>query len=696
MIYLDNAGSQLINQEWLKDVQRILSQNVFGNPHSLNVAGQNSKKWIEETRELILNFCGTSSKDYYVIFTQNATHALKIVGEYFKWDCQTNFYMTCSNHNSVVGIREYAYNKDSMINIVDNSFNIINTFSNGKSSKIFTKSLVALPAECNFSGKLTNFDQLKKNIDDIKTSEDEQVYLLLDCAKYISTNRLDLSKIEADFVPISLYKISGYPTNLGALLVKKSSANVLQKTYFGGGTYDLAIAEEHVSIPRKDFVEQFEDGSLGYLSIVEANICLKKYIETVNFERIKGMVQTCYNRMIKLEHHNGRRLVQFYGVDDIANHGSILAFNLITHNGEYYGYKDVQMLADKADICLRVGCFCNPGACSQYLGLTKEDLLYFFKDGHRCWDSKDIINGKITGAIRISFGYTNTLSDIDKWIKFLEQNYVSKRVLEEEREYGNPQLTKIVIYPIKSCLGQEVDEWPICHTGLKYDRMFAIFDKLGRSITLKRNVKLGKIRPEVILEKDEMVLEDVQLQECIKFKIQNFEKSKEFINEWLSQKIEEDCEMVLSQSSQKNFANTNQYLVISKTSLQDLNMRIMLDKSWMYYFPEWIKKSVNFFYQPIQWDRFRPNLIIDNLPAYEEDKIKRIECNGVTIVKEGDCNRCYLTTMNPNKQEQDHNLEPMRTLNKYRKMDGKTIFGALFSNENTCGILKTGNIKIDL
>lgn len=35
---------------------------------------------------------------------------------------------------------------------------------------------------------------------------------------------------------ISYYKIFGYPTGLGALLVRKDAAEILQKRYFGGGT----------------------------------------------------------------------------------------------------------------------------------------------------------------------------------------------------------------------------------------------------------------------------------------------------------------------------------------------------------------------------------------------------------------------------------------------------------------------------
>ncbi len=55
-----------------------------------------------------------------------------------------------------------------------------------------------------------------------------------------------------DMVAFSFYKIFGYPTGLGGLLVKASAAPQLSnKTYFGGGTVDSILAESRWTKPRK-------------------------------------------------------------------------------------------------------------------------------------------------------------------------------------------------------------------------------------------------------------------------------------------------------------------------------------------------------------------------------------------------------------------------------------------------------------
>ena len=114
--------------------------------------------------------------------------------------------------------------------------------------------LFAYPAMSNFCGKkypYQNWLELSKcNIDN-----ERKWYLLLDAASYVSTNPLDLEACQPDFVCISFYKIFGYPTGIGALLVKCSSMDILTKKYFGGGTVDMSLVRRNFHIPRSSSLE---------------------------------------------------------------------------------------------------------------------------------------------------------------------------------------------------------------------------------------------------------------------------------------------------------------------------------------------------------------------------------------------------------------------------------------------------------
>jgi molybdenum cofactor sulfurtransferase len=47
--------------------------------------------------------------------------------------------------------------------------------------------------------------------------------------------------VQPDFVVFSFYKMLGYPTGLGALLVRRRAAHLLNRVYFGGGTVDMHL-----------------------------------------------------------------------------------------------------------------------------------------------------------------------------------------------------------------------------------------------------------------------------------------------------------------------------------------------------------------------------------------------------------------------------------------------------------------------
>src|SRR6185503_2932237 len=59
-------------------------------------------------RRRVLEFFNASPDEWYVVFTSNASQALKIVGESYPFQHGSRFVLTFDNHNSVNGIREFA------------------------------------------------------------------------------------------------------------------------------------------------------------------------------------------------------------------------------------------------------------------------------------------------------------------------------------------------------------------------------------------------------------------------------------------------------------------------------------------------------------------------------------------------------------------------------------------------------------
>lgn len=239
---MDHAGATQYADEQIQKVHSNLISNVYCNPHTSKLTADH----IDQVRFKILHWFNTTSDEYSVILTSGATAALKILSESFDFDESSQsdgcFSYLRDNHTSVLGMREIVKTKN--ITCVERD-----QFLNGKfSESILNKgnSLLVYPAQCNFSG----FKYPLSAIRNVQTAnggvtiDDSNQYVCLDAAAFVSTNPLDLSKWHPDFVCVSFYKIFGYPTGLGALIVSRRGERVLKKSYYGGGTVKISLSNK--------------------------------------------------------------------------------------------------------------------------------------------------------------------------------------------------------------------------------------------------------------------------------------------------------------------------------------------------------------------------------------------------------------------------------------------------------------------
>ena len=92
------------------------------------------------------------------------------------------------------------------------------------------------------------------------------------------------------------------------------------------------------------------------------------------------------------------------------------------------------------------------------------------------------------------------------------------------------------------------------------------------------------------------------------------------------------------------FSDAFPWLLISQASLDDLNRRLPT---------------------PLPMNRFRPNIVIEGVPAYAEDSAAQFRIDGVTLLPVKACTRCAIPTTNQMTAERESD-EPLRTLRQYR------------------------------
>uniref|UniRef100_A0A663MX73 Molybdenum cofactor sulfurase n=1 Tax=Athene cunicularia TaxID=194338 RepID=A0A663MX73_ATHCN len=435
--YLDHAGSALFPESLLKAFTDDLRNNVYGNPHSQNISSKLTYDTIEHVRYRILQHFHTTAEDYTIIFTSGCTAALKLVAEAFPWipegteQTSSRFCYLTDSHTSVVGMRGITASMN-VSSVPIKPKEILLSEKNrlpAEEHNCTTPHLFSYPAQSNFSGTKYPLSWIQ----DIKCGKlcpmkiPGKWFVLLDAASYVSSSPLDLGVHQADFIPISFYKIFGFPTGLGALLVNNRIAPLLRKTYFGGGTAAAYLAGEDFYFPKKSIAERFEDGTVSFLDI----IALKHGFDvleklTGGMEKIKehtfALAHYTYTVLSTLKYANGAPVVRIYSDTDFSNpdvQGPIINFNVLDENGEVIGFSQVDKMASLYNIHVRTGCFCNTGACQLHLGISNEDIQRNLQAGHVCGDDVDLVDGRPTGSVRISFGYMSSFEDAQTFLKFI-------------------------------------------------------------------------------------------------------------------------------------------------------------------------------------------------------------------------------------------------------------------------------------
>jgi molybdenum cofactor sulfurtransferase len=424
-IYLDYTGGGLYAESQIKAHQKLLLENVYGNPHSSNPTSITATQLVESARTHVLKFFNAPPDEYDVIFTANASGGLKLVGESYPFGPGGHYLLTFDNHNSVNGIREFAHAKGAEVTYIPVALPDMRVVESQLEqawdrARPGQDNLFAYPAQSNFSSVLHPLEWIER-------AHAKGWDVLLDAAAFAPSNRLDLSVWKADFVPLSFYKIFGYPTGVGALVARRQALAKLQRPWFAGGTITVAsvqgdkyyLAEGHTA---------FEDGTLDYLNIPAVEIGLKHIeaigVETIH-ERVRCLTGWLLDHLTSMKHSTGIPLVRLYGPTTTEKRGGALTMNFFNPQGRAIDHRAIEDEANKANISLRTGCFCNPGAGELALGISRMELAVCFSQPlHEQRLSIDdfrlCIDGKSTGAVRVSVGMVTNFNDVQAFLHFAQ------------------------------------------------------------------------------------------------------------------------------------------------------------------------------------------------------------------------------------------------------------------------------------
>ena len=246
---------------------------------------------------------------------------------------------------------------------------------------------------------------------------------------------------------------------------------------------------------------------------------------------------------------------------------------------------------------------------------------------------------------------------------------------------NNIQLTEIIIYPIKSLAGISLSEAQVNRSGLKQDRMMMLVDDNGLFISQRKFSQLALLKVELTTAGIKVSMPDsssIEIHKAsfsedkIDVKIWNdhcvvFVAINE-VNLWFSEFLGRSVRLIKYDDSNPrptdpaysnqddivSFADGFPILVISQSSLDDLNSK--LDK-------------------PVSMKNFRPNLVVKDCEAFAEDNWQHIKIGDINFDAVKLCSRCIMTTVDPLNGKRDQQGEPYKTLSQYREIEGKVCLG---------------------
>jgi len=371
-IYLDNAATSYKPLQVLKAVEEIYTQ-YNGNPHrgAHYMSNQTTVKF-EAVRDKVKDFINAEQREE-VIFTKGATESINLVaysfGEEFIHEGDEVIVSEMEHHANIVPWQIVCNRKKASVKVLpfdDSGRLMIEKLSDMITPK--TK-LVAVTMVSNVLGTVNPVEEV------IRIAHSKNVPVLVDGAQAVQHIKIDVQKMDCDFLAFSGHKLYG-PTGVGCLYGKRKWLDAMPP-FLGGGEMI-----EHVTFEKTTFnviPYKFEAGTPNFTEVIGMGAAID-YINSIGFDEIVKYEHEIYEYATsELKAINGLRIV-----GETDNKSSVISFLV----GSIHPY-DMGMFLDKMGFAVRTGHHCA------------EPIMQHFN---------------IPGTVRVSFAFYNTKEEVDLFV----------------------------------------------------------------------------------------------------------------------------------------------------------------------------------------------------------------------------------------------------------------------------------------
>jgi len=376
VVYLDNACMTLKPRPVTEAILDYYHRFPGCHGRSYHLFGEETTKKVEESRQKIQRFLNAAFPQE-IIFVRNSTEGLNLLAHTIDFQAGDVVVSSDIEHNSNLRPWQILEKKKDVIRTIiptkaDTSFNL--DLYREKIMPI--AKLVTILSTSNLTGVSFPLEQI------IKIAHEHRALVCIDAAQSSLSQKLDVQKLDVDFLVASLHKMWG-PTGVGILYGKKKLLEELPQFLAGGETIeDITYTSAKVA-PLPD---KFEAGLQDYAGIIGAGAAID-YINDIGQKNIQAQIQ-------ELNAYATSKLVEVDGLKLLGPADPGLRSGIINILIDGISAADVSRLLNESEnIMTRFGKHCV-----------------------HSWFNKN----KFPDSIRISFSAYNTFEEIDILVQALK------------------------------------------------------------------------------------------------------------------------------------------------------------------------------------------------------------------------------------------------------------------------------------
>jgi len=380
LIYLDSAATSQKPQAVIDAVSNFYANGCANIGRSVYDLGEQATRQVNLVRQKLANFINSDFNE--IVFTSGATSGINFVastwGAKFIQPGDEIIISVSEHHANFVPWQNLAQKTGTVLRILnltsDYELDLV-AYQKLLTSK--TK-LVAITYSSNVLGVINNLDLI------ISLAKKFGAAVLIDAAQAISYHKIDVKKLDCDFLVFSGHKMLA-PDGVGVLYINQKWHDQIDPYQFGGGMISSVSLKQvtYLKSPVK-----FEAGTLPIGSIMGLGAALDYYQEHLDYHDLqKHLASLCANLLDGLAKLTAVKVIG--NPKQLRQSGHLVSFTVSGFHAH-----DVAAYLDQFGICTRAG-----NHCAQPL----HDVL------------------GLAATVRVSFHVYNNKHDVDYLLSCLKE-----------------------------------------------------------------------------------------------------------------------------------------------------------------------------------------------------------------------------------------------------------------------------------